>query len=93
MAYGCPLICTGVYGDGDLVVAGATGWVVPADAQSAANAIMEALSDPELAACYGRASHQRCVEKYSVTVIGRAMERLYLKVLGRPVDELRAEPK
>jgi sugar transferase (PEP-CTERM/EpsH1 system associated) len=89
MASGLPVVATAVGGNPELVVDGATGFLVPpSDSAALASALEKYVEDPSLAAAHGRAARQRVLESFSLGVmVGKYME-VYDGLLKRaPVAE------
>ncbi|MDO6388163.1 glycosyltransferase [Uliginosibacterium sp. 31-12] len=59
-----------------------TGLVVPpANPEAFAVAMQNLIDNPEVAAQYGKAARERCVQKFDTTQVGRAYMKLYERVL------------
>ena len=83
MAAGKPVIATAVPGNTDVVVAGVTGLLVPAqDASALAQAISELLADPCGARRMGAAGRVRVKNHFSFDNTCRRVEGLYDEVMG-----------
>jgi starch synthase len=97
MACGLPVVATATGGIPEVVVHGATGWLVPIEqvtdgsgipvdadrfVSDLAAALNEALSDPVRAGAYGQAGRERAVESFSWSSIGDQTMRVYESVLG-----------
>ena len=97
MACGLPVVATATGGIPEVVVHGATGWLVPIEpvidgsgipvdadrfVSDLAAALNEALSDPVRARAYGQAGRERAVESFSWSSIGDQTMRVYESVLG-----------
>lgn len=83
MAIGSPLVVFDGFGDGDMVVEGSTGWVVPnGDTSAMALAMADALANPQRAAQLGLAGMHRCNTRYGPTTIGAQMEAFYREVIA-----------
>jgi len=92
MAAGLPMVVTNVGGNGEAVVNGGNGFVVPPfDAEALSKALIEVHGDPVRAAAMGRASRQRAVERFSLERMCSEHGRLYLS-LYRAEREVSAEP-
>ncbi len=76
MASGLPVIATDVGGNGELVVPGHTGQLVPArDAEAMAEALAAYVRDPEQARAHGRAGRMRVENEFSLDgMVGRYVE-------------------
>jgi len=84
MAAGAPTVATRVGGTPEAVVDGVTGILVPpADSAALADAIVQLLSNPELAAHLGCAARARIADHFSVRRMVRATEDLYTDLLER----------
>lgn len=83
MAAGVPVAVTAVGGNPEIVVQGATGWVVPSGSVEAlAAAIREAASDPQRREAYGRAGERRFAASFTFDrMIGRYRD-LYCELLA-----------
>lgn len=65
MASGLPAVATEVSGSKQVMLSGATGWLVPpGDAKALADAILEMIMQPDRAAHMARAAQQRVEEEY-----------------------------
>ncbi len=83
MAMGKPVVCSDAGGNGELVLDGITGRLVPAGrADAAAAAILEVLRDAEKARHWGAAGRRRVEELFSATARVARLERLYRTVLA-----------
>lgn len=79
---GLPIVATRVGGNGEVVVHGETGWLVPAaDPTSFAEALVACAADPDRSAM-GLRARQRAVERFSVARMTRAYEAIYDEVVG-----------
>ena len=84
MAAGLPVVATAVGGTPEVVVDGATGYLVPPrDPAALATALMAVLSRPAEAAAFGAAGRNRVEQSFSLTATVRAYEALYLELLDR----------
>ena len=80
MATGLPVIATQVGGNGELVVEGETGMLVPAkDPQALSLAVRAYLQDPKLMRSHGEAGRKRVEKEFSMS----AMVEHYLQVYDR----------
>ena len=78
MASACPVVATAVGGNGELVVDGVTGILIPAgDVAAIAAALVEVLTDTEKARALGTAGRQRVAERFSRRSTFTAYRRLY----------------
>lgn len=76
-------VATAVEGSEDLVVPGATGWLVPrGDPAALAAALLDAASDPERLRRYGEAARARAEAEFAPARTVRAYERLWAGLLG-----------
>ena len=80
-----PVVASAVSGIPEVVVAGETGWIVPAeDAAALAAALAEVLEDPREAARRGRAGKRRLEERYRPSHAAGLWET---QVCGAPAEE------
>jgi glycosyltransferase involved in cell wall biosynthesis len=88
MGLGLAIVSTRVGGVPELVEDGTHGLLVPpGDAGALAEAIGRVLDDAALRERLGAAAAARQVERYSLEATTRAVERLYLELLGRVPGE------
>lgn len=81
MAVGLPVIATAVGGNGEAVVEGETGLLVPpADPEALARAMTLLAGDKELRERMGAAARKRAVERYDIVMMIQAMENLYSSI-------------
>jgi glycosyltransferase involved in cell wall biosynthesis len=86
MAVGKPVVATDVDGTRDVVDAGATGYLVPLDAdQAMADSIVRLLEAPELALRMGSAGAALARERHDIRRTAQCLDGLY----GRLIDEAR----
>jgi sugar transferase (PEP-CTERM/EpsH1 system associated) len=84
MATGLPVVATRIGGNPELVEDGAHGRLVPArDPAAMAEALNEYLADPLLRAMHGKASRQRAVTQFDLSVMVDAYRQLYVFLAGR----------
>jgi glycosyltransferase involved in cell wall biosynthesis len=89
MAYGRPVVATGVGGLIDAVEHEVTGLLVPAgDPAALRQALGRLLADSELRARLGAAAAQRARERFSVAAATQATVELYAAVAGKTVAAL-----
>ncbi|HEX5086047.1 MAG TPA: glycosyltransferase [Blastocatellia bacterium] len=78
MAAGAPVVATAAGGTPELVIDGATGFLVPpADADALALRILDALRNPELSARMAANGRQRVLSQFSMRRMVESVERLY----------------
>ena len=83
MAMGKPVVCSDAGGNGELVLDGVTGRLVPAGrADAAAAAILEVMGDADKARRWGEAGRLRVEEHFSATARVARLEGLYRTVLA-----------
>lgn len=81
MASGLPVVATRVGGNGELVVEGRTGALVPpGDVEALAAAIRRYADDPPLALEHGAAGRARALERFSIEAMVRGYETVYRRV-------------
>jgi glycosyltransferase involved in cell wall biosynthesis len=74
MQAGLPVVATATFGPREIVIPGETGWLVPAgDAGALADALEEAVKDPEKAHAHGLAGRSRFENTYSLTAAGKRL--------------------
>ena len=84
MAAGRPVVATRVEGTEDLVVPGATGWLVPPDqVKPLAEALIAAAADPERRRAFGRAGLRRVEAEFAPERVVSAYDQLWAGVLSR----------
>jgi glycosyltransferase involved in cell wall biosynthesis len=89
MGAGLPVVGTRVSGTSEAVLDGVTGrLVVPGNAPALARAIIEVLSDRDLANRWGAAGRKRAMEKFSAAWMAREVHTIYAGLLS---DALRVE--
>jgi glycosyltransferase involved in cell wall biosynthesis len=85
LAAGVPVVATRVGGTPEAVEDGVNGLLVPpGDAVALADAICEALANPELAARLGCAARQTIVDRFSMDRMASATQALYESLLDAP---------
>jgi glycosyltransferase involved in cell wall biosynthesis len=85
-----PVIATDVGGNGEVIVDGLTGLLVPPRDPSAMAAAAEQLFlDSELRTLISRNARNRAVSQFSIPAMVNAYERLYLQVLRQKQDSAR----
>ena len=83
MSHGLPVVATTGDGPEFIVRDGETGFLVPpGDAPALAKAILQLLSDPDLARRMGQAGRQRVATEYNPQRIAKLMDTLYQELLG-----------
>lgn len=86
MASGLPVLATAVGGNGELVVAGDTGVLVPPlDPQAMAHAMKACHDDPERCRSWGEAGRMRVEAEFSLDAMVGQYLNVYDTALGRPV--------
>lgn len=84
MALEKPVVATAVGGNGELVLDGECGLLIPPrDVASLAAAIVRLLSDAELAQRLGQAARTRVVSGFSTAVRGQRLENLYTEAVAK----------
>jgi glycosyltransferase involved in cell wall biosynthesis len=84
MALGVPVVATRVGGATELVMTRGTGWLVPPEApRQLAEAIVEALSQPWLAASYARRAGDLVRQEYALDRPVDRLEAVYRDVVAR----------
>ena len=82
MASGLPVVATRVGGNGELVVEGDTGYLVPRnDPQAMAEAIGRYIEQPELMALHAARARRRAEEEFSIDEMVRRYAALYDDIL------------
>jgi glycosyltransferase involved in cell wall biosynthesis len=85
MAFGLPVIASNVGGLAEVIEAGKSGWLVPAESADAlAGAIIAAASDPTRLREFGRAARARAAQ-FSIQQTVEQTERFYLRLLALPI--------
>jgi glycosyltransferase involved in cell wall biosynthesis len=78
MAAGAPVVATAVGGTAELVIDGATGFLVPpADADALARRILDALRNPESSARMAAQGRRRILGQFGMRRMVESVERLY----------------
>lgn len=84
MSSGLPVVATDVGGNGELIVDGQTGLLVPADdSEAMAGALERYLTEPVLRTAHGEASRARVLERFSLDAMVGAYTELYDSLLSR----------
>jgi sugar transferase (PEP-CTERM/EpsH1 system associated) len=84
MASGLPVVATAVGGNGDLVLAGKTGYLVPAaDPQAMALRLMQLAVNPQRATAMGHAGRQRVQTAFSLQSMVSAYQGVYDRQMRR----------
>jgi starch synthase (maltosyl-transferring) len=87
MTTGRAVVGTRVEGTEDLVVPGATGWLVPPDdAHALADALIDAARSPERLVAFGRAGRDRVETRFQSGAVIAAYDRLWRSLLGIDPD-------
>jgi glycogen(starch) synthase len=90
MATGRPVVAAASGGIVDLVVDGATGFLVePGNVSALAQAITSLLRDPQAARTFGAAGRNRARE-FTVSAVVERIERTYASAIGKTKDEVTA---
>jgi sugar transferase (PEP-CTERM/EpsH1 system associated) len=85
MASGLPIVATDVGGNGELVVGGETGILVPrADPKAMAEAIKRYADDQDLRRLHGEGGRRRCETEFSIDTMVRRYGDLYDGILTAP---------
>jgi len=88
MASGLPVLATAVGANAELVLPGATGWLVPpGEAGALADGLVRLAQDAPAAAALGRAGRQRVEQRFSLGSMVAAYESVYQRVLKAPHQE------
>lgn len=83
MASGLPVVATDVGGNGDLIVAGATGSLVPVgDVQAMSDAIRNLAEQPQHASLQGLAGRRRVEQHFSLSAMVGHYQSLYDRLLA-----------
>ena len=83
MACAVPVLATAVGGNAELVLAGETGAIVPADDVDAmAAGLVQMAADPGRSAAMGRAGRQRVEQQFSLPAMVAAYQGLYDRMLA-----------
>src|SRR5215813_1752918 len=78
MAAGAPVVATAVGGTTELIIDGATGFLVPpADADAMARRILDALRNPEWSARMAAQGRRRALNQFGMRRMVESVERLY----------------
>src|SRR5499427_5703181 len=78
MAAGAPVVATAVGGTTELIIDGATGFLVPpADADAMARRILDALRNPEWSAQMAAQGRRRALSQFGMRRMVESVERLY----------------
>jgi glycosyltransferase involved in cell wall biosynthesis len=78
MAAGAPIVATAVGGTAELVIDGATGYLVPpADAGALSRRILDALRNPEQSARMAAQGRRRALSQFGMRRMVESVERLY----------------
>lgn len=92
MASGLPVVATAVGGNGDLVVQGQTGFLVPAsDPEAMAHKLGALAVDPQLASRLGQAGRDRTLSNFSLQAMVSTYRNVYDQHLRR-VSRSRTNP-
>lgn len=78
-----PQVVSDAGGNGEIVVDGATGAVVPkGDPNALAAALRRYLADPSLGRAHGEAGRQRCMQKFTADHVGPEVEAVMLRLVA-----------
>ncbi len=89
MATGLPVIATDVGGNGELLVSGETGVLVPAaDVEAMARSLLEQAADPERARAMGRIGRTRVERSFSMESMVTSYLEVYNGLLGSDGEPL-----
>jgi sugar transferase (PEP-CTERM/EpsH1 system associated) len=84
MAAGLPIVATRVGGNPEVVDEGRSGLLVPSgNPEALADAVIQLMTDPDLASRFGRAGRVRAEREFDVRQVAATYEALYLELLAR----------
>lgn len=84
MAMGLPVVATNVGGNGEVIVEGQTGMLVPPQQpEKMAAAMLELIGSPERAAAMGKAGRKRIEDEFDLRSVVRAYESIYSGLLAK----------
>ena len=83
MAFGCPIVTTGVGGISEIIADGRNGLIAPTEADGIADAVLQMMDCPELASKLGAQAAQDCAERFDPTKIGLQTVSFYSSVIDR----------
>lgn len=85
MAAGLSVIATAVGGNGEVVVHGETGWLVPpADTRALREALERLTGDAELRSRLGKNARKTILSRFSIARYIEEIDRLYTRLLAEP---------
>jgi glycosyltransferase involved in cell wall biosynthesis len=85
MACGRPVVAVNSHGPAEIVDAGQTGWLVPGDDREAlAEALVEAVNDPEERRRRGARAREVALERYAWPALAERVAAVYQAALDRP---------
>jgi glycosyltransferase involved in cell wall biosynthesis len=88
MAFGCPIVATGVGGILEIIKDKQNGLMAPLSASGIASTVTKLLDNPELAATLGSQAAQDCYEQFDPTKIGHRTINFYSTVIDSWVKKL-----
>jgi glycosyltransferase involved in cell wall biosynthesis len=94
MACGLPAIAVDAHGPATIIESGEDGWLVPPDDEDAlADALVEAVNDPEERRRRGEAAYESSRARYSWPALAEEVAKVYEDVVeGRPESDTAPGP-